>query len=345
MLPASDTASEPPANTKRSTPGKRLQYCVNLAVKLTVPIGAAVATWLSLHFEDRASVRALLNQREQAETSLKATMFGQLVGPIVGPLKDGNAPTNPMQYSLLVRLLALNFNDDFEMGPLMQSADERLAGSGGSYSVGDIEAARGELRSVAHRVIDRQVARLWEDSRMSCAQGGPAEMTLFVLSKDLPAEQLEAFGVDHVSTHTYALDGPPDQLPSVVSPDCKDALKVTLSRPQWVNQTIEVQINRSSPPRCDEQNPMRCIEHQSYNFELTPFAFPFSDNTPLADGNRFAIFENDVTQFPAGGETIRIMRLRLRWFPEYYYPPTERPADPKHVEQTLGIGPLGRESN
>jgi hypothetical protein len=338
-------AERPSDTAGRWSMSKRLKYWVDLAVKLTVPIGAALAAWLSLHFEDRASVRSLVNQREQAETSLKATMFGQLVGPIVGPLKDGQAPTDPMQYALLVRLLALNFNEDFEFGPLMQSADERLAasaGPNGPYSAPRIQTARDELRSVAHRVIDRQVARLWDDAASSCTGAGPTEITIFVLSKKLSDDELQGMGLKippgaNDPLLSYVMNGPPDQLHDIVAPDCKDILNVSFRNWEWNSRAIDVDIERQSVAAPDTS--------QSYTFTLTPFSVPFSDNTPLSDGNRFALFENDAPELAAGGEAIHVMRVRLRWFPEYYYPPTERPANPKIAEQTLGIGPLGRKDS
>ncbi len=334
--------------SERAAPWKSLQYWLNILLKLTVPLGAIAAAWLSVYFEERSSVRTLVNQREQAETSLKATMFGQLVGPIVGPLKDGQTPTSPEQNALLVRLLALNFNDDFEFGPLMQTADDHLASSGSSR---EIEIAREQLRSVAHRVIDRQIARLWEDPPQRCANGsngGPSEVMIYVFSKALPADDLAGLQLTGTpkssdSRVPYALHGPPIQPPGFVSPDCTDSLDVSFTNPQWSNRSIDIQVTR--PSQYVQPSTTGGSDPETYRFQLSPFAFPFSDNTPLSDGNRFALIENDVTPVTVGGESIYIMRVRLRWFPKYYYPPTERPSNPREVQQKLGIGPLGRQSN
>ena len=96
-----------------------VRYWLGIVVQLTVPIGAFAAAWIATHFEARASARSILNQREQADSQLRATMFGTLVNPIVGPEKDGQQPIDPVRYALLVKLLALNFSDHFEFGPLM----------------------------------------------------------------------------------------------------------------------------------------------------------------------------------------------------------------------------------
>src|SRR5208282_4163505 len=334
MPTESHSVPDPPGGSDRSPAGGRVQYWVNIAVKLTIPIGAIAAAYLSVYFENRASVRALVNQREEAETSLKATMFGQLIGPIVGPLKDGQAPIDPVRYALLVRMLALNFNEDFEFGPLMQFADEELAASGKSPE--DIKHASDELRSVAHRVVDRQIAKLWEDPAQICApgaRGGPSEVTIYVLNKGLSSGELDGLGLNANPTQNdsrvaYALDGPPIQPPGFLSPNCRDSLDVSFQKkPNQDDQTIEVTITH--PSHFAGLPSIGAGEPQKYIFDLGPFAFPFSDNTPLADGNRFAVFENDVSSFHVGNEDVKIMRVRLRWFPEFYYPPTERPVNPR----------------
>jgi hypothetical protein len=87
---------------------------------------------------------ALAAPGEQSETNLRATMFGQLIGPIVGPAKDGQQAPDLLQYALLVKLLALNFHEHFEFGPLMQNADDRLV-AGPKMRPDDVVAARRDL--------------------------------------------------------------------------------------------------------------------------------------------------------------------------------------------------------
>jgi hypothetical protein len=328
-------------------PGKALKYWVGIIAGLTVPIGAALAAWLSVQYEARESVRSLVNQREQAETALKASMFGTLVKPILTP--ENGKTVSPQQNALLVRLLALNFNDDFEFGPLMQSADDELRVNEPDAK---IAVARAQLRSVAHRVIDRQTARLWADAPKKCADGssgGPSEVTIYVLSKPLSSADLAAMDLagpykSSDARVSYALGSTkPIQPPGFVSPDCQDSLDVSFKSPDWDNENIQIEVTR--PSSFVHAAMTGGSDPETYRFQLSAFSFPFSDNTPLADGNRFALLQNDVTKLTLGHDTIQIMRVRLRWFPKYYYPPTERPANPKNAQQILKIGPLGRESN
>ena len=59
-------------------------------------------------------------------------------------------------------------------------------------------------------------------------------------------------------------------------------------------------------------------------FTLSPYSFPFSDNTLLPSGNRFGIYLTRIDDIP---DVARIMRLSFVWFPKDFVPPRERPFD------------------
>src|SRR6187431_2984197 len=167
-----------------------VQFWLDVLMKLTVPLGAIVAAWLANHFEQNRANLQLINQREQAESSLRATMFGQLIAPIAGP--DGsNADTDPVRYAVLAQLLTLNFHEHFELRPLLQDADDRLSKYKGTVAPEAIVTARRNLREAAHRVIQRQIAQLWDDEIVACTPAARMETTFqFVSDADLE----ESFG-------------------------------------------------------------------------------------------------------------------------------------------------------
>src|SRR3982751_5849870 len=143
-----------------------VQFWLDVVMKLTVPLGAIVAAWLANHFEQNRSNLQLINQREQAESSLRATMFGQPITPIAGP--GNGAGMGPIRYAVLAQLLTLNFHEHFELKPLLQDADDRLSKYQGPVAPAAILTARRNLREAAHRVIQRQIAQLWEDKVVPC---------------------------------------------------------------------------------------------------------------------------------------------------------------------------------
>jgi len=332
MATRSRTTTRARADGTRATWGDRIQFVLDVLVKLTVPLSAVLAAYLASTFAARSSLQALISEREQSDTNLRATMFGQLVGPIVGPAKDGTQLPDPLQYALMVKLLALNFHEHFEFGPLMRSANDRLAAATGTLGPETVDEARRDLRSVAHRIIDRQISSVGGDPTQSCAPNASADVTFWVFAKGYPESDLLEMrkGADK-SVFFYRVGQSSDPLPVVTAPNCKDTLTVSFSQPNWDVDSVDVQVFRNQPGAGAVRD--------SYDFQVTPFSFPFSDNTLFDDGNRFAFYQKEVQRPDANVKELAMMVVKLKWFPQYFYPPTERPSNGKEVQQRLRVGP------
>ncbi len=304
-------------NTRRD-----VQFWLDVAMKLTVPLGAIVAALLANHFEQNRANLQLINQREQAESSLRATMFGQLIAPIAGP-RDNGEDIDPVRYAVLAQLLTLNFHEHFELKPLLQDADDRLSKYAGAIEPAAVLKARGNLREAAHRVIQRQIAQLWDDQIARCTPAATMETTFqFVSDPDL--EDSFSQGADSA---TVLVPSKALKAFNVSSPDCRDTLSIVFDKPNFSSERVHVLISPAAPTAA--------ITDYRFDFDLTSFAFPFTDNALLPNGNRFAFFIKDVSELDDTG-TSKIMRVGLRWFPRNYYPPTERPTDYKEFRRSLG---------
>ncbi|MEO8308431.1 MAG: hypothetical protein ABI616_10395 [Pseudomonadota bacterium] len=302
-------------NTRRD-----VQFWLDVAMKLTVPLGAIVAALLANHFEQNRANLQLINQREQAESSLRATMFGQLIAPIAGP-RDSGQDIDPVRYAVLAQLLTLNFHEHFELKPLLQDADDRLSKYKGPVEAQAVLQARSNLRQAAHRVIQRQIAQLWDDKIAQCTPAARMETTFqFVSDPELE----ESFG-QSADSATVLVPSKGLKALTVTSPDCRDKLSVVFDKPDFSTERVQVLISPASPSRIDTD--------YRFDFGLTSFAFPFTDNAVLPSGNRFAFYIRDVSEID---DTTKIMRVGLRWFPQNYYPPTERPTDYKEFRKALG---------
>lgn len=298
-----------------------VQFWLDVAMKLTVPLSAIVAAWLANHFEQNRARLELINQREQAESSLRATMFGQLISPVAG--KEGNQDIDPIRYAVLAQLLTLNFHEHFELKPLLQDADDRLVTYRGPLSPQLIQQARSNLHQAAHRVIQRQIAQLWEDPVGECKPAATMETTFQFVSD---SELEDAFG-QTADAATFLVPSKELKTFVVSSPDCRDALSIVFDKADFSAERVHVLI---TPVSADKPQ-----SDYRFDFDLTSFAFPFSDNAPLPSGNRFAFFIRDVSLLDADTNS-KIMRIGLRWFPQNYYSPTERPTDYKEFKQALG---------
>jgi hypothetical protein len=316
------TAESKAGESRAEVKTKRdVQFWLDVLMKLTVPLGAIVAAWLANHFEQNRANLQLINQREQAESSLRATMFGQLIAPIAGP-GGSDADSDPVRYAVLAQLLTLNFHEHFELRPLLQDADDRLSNYKGTVAPQAILTARSNLRQAAHRVIQRQIAQLWEDKVATCTPVASMETTFqFVSDPELE----ESFGQSPNSASVLVSSKELKSV-SISSPDCRDMLSIVFDKPDFAAERVHVLITPGSAG---------AVADYRFDFDLTSFAFPFTDNAVLPSGNRFAFFIKDVSELDDTGAS-KIMRVGLRWFPQNYYPPTERPTDYKEFRKALG---------
>lgn len=304
--------------------------------KLSAPAAVIIAAVIANNFQSDMAARSTLNQREQSESALRAQMFGNLIDPIFGMKKIEDIPVE--EESLLVELLALNFHEHIELKPLMLHADQRLRqeikrieedkkDTKSTDKKNVLEERHASLLSNAKRVKDRQVAMLQgemtepKDCKEGCQE--KAEQTFYLERKDL--KESESFDVrppDHngegCPEQAYNRDG---KVFKIMSPDCRDVLQVSFVKVVWEERTVRLHA---------------VVRDEGNEFTISPYDFPFTDNTLLPSGNRFAIYYVDWssknTSMP---ETIRI---RFLWFPKNYFPPRERPMDYKAFRKLSGLG-------
>ena len=104
----------------------------------------------------------------------------------------------------------------------------------------------------------------------------------------------------------------------IVSPDGKDNLQVNVRAVSWAAQTVGIYA-----VLLDANGESQALA-PPIEFTLSPYSFPFSDNTLLPGGNRFGIYLTRIDDIPG---IARIMRLSFVWFPKDFVPPRERPFD------------------
>ena len=144
------------------------RFAANIVNSLAIPLLTVAATIVGLYATNTLKQReiaiatennsqSLRNQREESETNLRSAMFRELVGPLLQSeteqLQAGGDADLPrsQRLALLAELLALNFHEHFELGPLLRYVDTLP---------GQTEEARARLRSTSRRVISRQLAPL-----------------------------------------------------------------------------------------------------------------------------------------------------------------------------------------
>jgi len=143
----------------------RILEWLEVLAKLVGASAVLVVALFANSLQSRLTGVSIQSQREQAESQLRASMFNSLIAPIAGP-QISEKPMPADREVILTELLALNFNENFEMKPLMDDAIKRLAAENTVKSK-DGEDPREALWSIARRIAERQkatIAREWSAS-------------------------------------------------------------------------------------------------------------------------------------------------------------------------------------
>ena len=331
--PASSGPEPPPEGSRSAGWRANARFAADIVNTLAVPLLTVAATVVGLYATNSLKQReiaiatesnrqALRNQREESETNLRSAMFRELVGPLLqgqgsrtSTGEQGDLPRDE-RLALLAELLTLNFHEHFELGPLLQYVDSLP---------GQTDEARSRLRSTARRVISRQLAPL-----LSVTAAGPGSHPDFLeisLSSDMqqPAEALQSCAIPQKEATaasgaiTMECSTSAQGLPwRVTSPDGRDSLQVNIRAVNWPAQTVGIYalvLDAKGGPQANTP---------PIEFTLSPYSFPFSDNTLLPSGNRFGIY---LTRLDVVPDVLRVMRLSFVWFPRNFVPPRERPFD------------------
>ena len=98
-------------------PRLRILDWLEVLAKLVGASAVLVVALFANSLQSRLTGVSIQSQREQAESQLRASMFSSLISPIAGPQNNGK-PMPADREMILTELLALNFNENFEMKPL-----------------------------------------------------------------------------------------------------------------------------------------------------------------------------------------------------------------------------------
>jgi hypothetical protein len=347
QLPPDAVAAEKEREARRrDRTALYLDAASRFALPLVTVIVAFAGTYLTTTINEQNNLRDTINQREQAESALRTQMFRELVSPVVGDNGSMADANRPERLALMAELLTLNFHEHFELGPLMLYVDELE---------GQTPANRNRLRSIARRVISRQLAVLGQpEAARKGAQCADERTDVDIWLMSDASEPLD-------QPQTCEIASPPDaksayfmcssrqQESAVLAPftvsslDCQDQLTILLADLNWESHTVRVLATSTPPASPDDRGMPDPTIPEFVEFTLSPYAMPFSDNTLLRSGNRFGLYlrqtepSREPCNPPACDPSTRLMRLSLIWFPRDFIPPRERPTDFEEIRDALKL--------
>lgn len=353
---SSGERARPPASSERM---KTLRDWIDVIAKAAIALVGVFLAYLADNYQQKASVVTLLSQRETAESNLRSSMMGHLIGPFVGTAEQ-NKPLAPERAQVLLELLALNFHAHLELKPLFVRVDRQL-------HVEKNDAGRPALEGIARRVVDRQIAML----RAAAPDAGRSWWRGLFSPPPALAQPVDLF-----FTHTNALQEPERMLrawdenarvrsddpkaagfntasnPAMfgsgggqsacsTSPDGKYALRVRVTSFSPADRTAGVSWQMSRDPKaCEPAGDAASAAGKSdawqppKSFTLSSYDFPLTDNTQLDPTRRFAL---NLYYIADGDPETTQVQLKLVWFPEGYITERERPMNYFEVNRTLGI--------
>jgi len=287
---------------------------LDISFKLASTLMILASPFIINSYESKMSATTMLSQREEAESTLRASMFNNLIGPLMG--SGGSEKGVALEREqLLVELLVLNFDEHFEAKPLLMHIDKRISAE---LPEERQEEARRSLRSVAHRVISRQIASLLNEGT---GNDKTSIESLFVMTPSLYEANKEEYAkVSAANKLRYGQIG--KEIP-LEFPDKNYVLTVKVDECDWKREMCEVSYTLK------DSSEGKSSEEVNMSFQLTAFDFPLTDNTLLADGNRFAMVLDGVSNDVAS--------LKVIWFPKAYFTPRERPINYGEIRSKLNL--------
>lgn len=312
------STSTQPADGSPEKSGWKLKVTgiIDMVVKLIPVFVTVVIAIMANNFQSAMSTTNLLSQREQADSTLRANMFEGLISPILGSQKGNDIPVDREQ--LMVELLALNFHENFELKPIMLHVENRLVKEQSNNKNHTGQTPQQSLRSIANRVVQRQLAAITkgEDGSTPGQQACIYRINLYTPKQP---EIQEKNPCPEFNSHF-------GELMQINSPNGAYHLHLQVNIPE--GKSLEDQIFQAAMLIEDKKSTKVVAK---YDFLLTRFDFPYTDNTLLADGTRFSLVINAVDA------KEKEASFNLVWFPQDYFSARERPINHRQFREKLGI--------
>lgn len=337
-----------------------------MPVFITALAGLA-GTFIMSRYQDKMSATTIISQREQAESSLRATMFNTLISTIMG--NDGKSKIIPPEHEVvLLEMLTLNFSENFEFKPLLIHVDETLErkiNDAGESDRKQLIMERRHLVSASKKVVARQIAMI--NSGNKGEDKTVVERLLFTeptddmgyLDKQRRNYNAKVAFTRFSSFSEAVLKSGIGQEICLTSPDGNDLMMVDVRQSQREKDRFRVHIVASdisthylqksaillSQSSCRTMAVKPVVDPRyptvEMSFAVTPFDFPLTDNTLLASGNRFAVTmeSNSYLKKNRGltsGKPSNVV-LNVIWFPKSYFTARERPINFRDFRKKLGI--------
>jgi hypothetical protein len=273
----------------------------------------------------------LTSRREEAESKLRTDMFNSIIGSF---LKDESGPGQNLEVRILnLELLAYNFHEAIDLGPLFRHLDQQITLSKIADPLKRKYLER--LKQAAKDVIRRQIAVLEQYGEKM-----DVDISFENFNKDTFAESSnedtlsESFNND--TSGNFDSDAIPifeiDQKVSQkkeLPPNGKIGISLYVLESDTQTQELSVRFRLSELDSTNYQKSNDPYDFWSKEFWVGFYDFPMIDNTRLVNGYRFAIVLNNFDK-ENGSANITMI-----YFPGTYASLKERPYYDEMVNELI----------
>lgn len=307
MAPGGSVPQNAAEGTKQPAPVDRSSNWLDVLKAFAMPLVVALlGYWLNASLNERQQRDAdnrmyieMMGRREDAESSLRKDMFKYILDTFMSKDPKTRPEQQLDQEILSLELLAYNFHESLDIGPLFQHVRQRIpAGPEEAYR-------RNRLERVAIEVCERQIASLAEENAVARGDADLSELK-----------------EDRVPRLYWAKHGVVNEDASVLQRVCL-SLGDTESRRrhrQFLLEVVgfdaqerEIQVRLVVTKQVSEEecrNPNLNLDSKrevDINFSAGLFDFPMIDSTRLSEDERSAVAVTHLTEHSAG--------LRLVYYP------------------------------
>jgi hypothetical protein len=303
----------PPAPHEDERSARGRSGWIELVKVLALPLVTLVlGYWFNSSLNERQQIdnnvrlyAEMMGRREEADSNLRKDMFNSILNTFMS--KDPNLKTTPeeqiRQQILSLELLAYNFHESLDIGPLFKDVERRIAIDAKTTNA-ELQA---RLESVALQVIEHQLTALSDVGMVERGDALPEKI------KDFQAHVM--FGA-HTVPDPMVKPGEGTARVCLSTETSDHSRRYRQFRLELINynaETREVQVHLYvSQPLTEAECQQPTLDLQSKrevdtNFYVGLFDFPMIDNTRLTSGERCAV---SLTALNPG-----VISVTLAYFP------------------------------
>jgi len=328
-----------PATAKKS----RTEEGVDVLKAVAMPLAALILGFVFNYTLSKSQARdsdmrlytEMMGRREQADSDLRKDMFKAVLEKFMSSSDKMQGKEKLDQQILELELLAYNFHESLDIGPLFKAIHKQVLNLPGPES----EDMRNRLEDLAQEVKSRQLAVLSGMER-SGNLSDPASAGKLNLTMDVPLPTIDKPQDNVMSgllkTEPQNLDDRGHLFCLYLDTGAHEPrfrqFKVVFTRYSVLKREVEVWLRVSQPltqAECNKEdfNPLKA--EVETRFWVGSFAFPMIDNTRLTNGERCAITLGDISP-PSP------LSVRLSYFPESRASLKDKPYYDEVMKQMAG---------